>query len=72
MGEVVFYPSGGFPATAFPYNNQEGYLPPYVFAYFKNVKAGVLLQASCKVFANNIYHHKNDRAGSVHFELLID
>lgn len=52
--------------------NAKGYQSPLVFVRFKNIKYGALIQVWCKLWANNIKHHKNDKAGSVHFELLVD
>jgi len=72
MGEVAFYPPNGLPFYYYPYLNQEGYRQPLVFAQFKRPKNGVLIQIWCKAWASNLYHSKNDRAGSVHFELLVD
>jgi sodium/potassium-transporting ATPase subunit beta len=72
IGEVAFYPPGGIPVKYFPYLKQDGYQTPFVFAHFKNPKSGMLMQVWCKAWAKNIKHHKNDKAGSVHFELLID
>ncbi|KAI0228080.1 Sodium/potassium-transporting ATPase subunit beta-2 [Lamellibrachia satsuma] len=72
MGKVTFYPPNGFPFFYYPYLNQEGYRQPLVFAHFERPKNGVLIQVWCKAWASNVYHSKNDRAGSVHFELLVD
>lgn len=72
IGEVEFFPSGGFNTIFFPYKMVDGYLPPLVMARFKNPMPGNLIQVWCKVWANNIYHHKNDKAGSFRFELLVN
>jgi len=72
MGPVVFYPSAGFDASFFPYKNQKGYVAPLVMAQFTRLRLGTLVIVNCKVWAENIYHDTNDRAGSVHFELLMD
>lgn len=69
--EIKFYPESGFSSQYYPYLNQKGYLAPLVAVQFK-VKPGAVVMIWCKAWANNIYHHKNDRAGSVHFELLVD
>ncbi|ESO07774.1 hypothetical protein HELRODRAFT_76092 [Helobdella robusta] len=68
---VEFYPPSGFPYRFYPYMNQPGYLSPIVFARF-NVTQGALVQVWCKLWAKNIKHHKNDKAGSTHFELFVD
>ena len=70
--ETKYAPTGGFPLTSFPYRNQKGYQAPLVFARLESLKSGVTVQVSCKVWARNVYHHKNDRAGSAHFEILMD
>jgi len=72
MGRVEFYPPQGFPLTYFPFKAQKAYQTPIVFARFPNPEYGVGMQIWCKAWAENIYHHKNDKAGSVHFELLIN
>lgn len=56
----------------YPYMNVKGYKSPLVFVKFAEVKHGALIQVWCKLWAYNIKHHKNDKAGSVHFELLVD
>lgn len=72
MGAINFMPRQGFPIYYYPYENQEGYLSPAVFAHFENPKKGVLISISCKVWAKNTHHNIQDRIGSVHFELMID
>jgi len=72
MGEIEFYPPTGLPIQYYPYINQRGYRQPVVFAKFAKPKNGVIMQIWCKAWAKNIMHHKNDKAGSIHFELLID
>jgi len=72
IGPVTIYPSGGFDASYFPYHNQKGYLAPVVMAQFTRPRWGTLVVIFCRVWASNIYHDDNDRAGSVQFELLMD
>ena len=72
LGHVDFYPTLGFPFNYYPYTNTDNYKAPLVFAKFTNVKQGVLVQVWCKLWAQNIMHHKNDKAGSIHFELFVD
>ena len=72
IGQVEYFPSGGFPAVYYPYLNQKDYLAPIVMVKFAKPRDGTLIQVWCKLWAKNIYHHKNDRAGSVKFELLVD
>jgi sodium/potassium-transporting ATPase subunit beta len=72
LGPIEYEPPSGFHKKYYPYRNQEGYRQPIVFAKFKKPKNGVLIQVWCKAWAENIYHHKLDKAGSVRFELLID
>jgi len=71
LGDVEFFPNG-FDYKYFPYTNAEHYRSPLVMAKFKNVKPGVVIQVWCKLWERGIKHHKNDKAGSVHFELLVD
>lgn len=72
IGKMEFWPSAGFDASYFPYKNQKGYLQPLVMVQFQEPRPGTLIQVICKVWAKNIYHDKNDRAGSVRFEILVD
>jgi sodium/potassium-transporting ATPase subunit beta len=71
-GEVKFYPNLGFPMKYFPFMNQKGYQTPVVFAQFEQPRPGVIIQVWCKVWAKNVYHHKNDKAGSIHLELYMN
>lgn len=71
-GPAQFYPKHGFPMRYFPFMNQEGYQTPFVFVQFTRPKPGVLINVWCKAWAKNIYHHKKDKAGSIHLELLLD
>lgn len=68
---VSYYPEAGFSYDYFPYLNFKNYSQPLVFVQF-NVRKGALIQIWCKLWAKNIKHHKNDKAGSSHFELLVD
>lgn len=70
--QVDFEPRGGFSRFYYPYLNRKGYQSPLVFAKFSNIKYGRLIQVWCKLWAYNIKHNRNDKAGSVHFELLVD
>lgn len=72
LGPVSYYPPNGFSFNYFPYVNAKNYRSPLVFIKFNNVKPGTLLQIWCKIWTKNVYHHKNDKAGSVRFELLMD
>lgn len=74
LGKASFYPSTGFSFDYFPYTGKSDnlYRAPIVFAHFPHVKKGVVIQVWCKLWVKNIKHHKNDKAGSVHFELLVD
>lgn len=72
VGNFSLYPSNGIPAYYYPYTNQKGYLAPLVMVQFEKPLPGALIMVWCKAWANNIYHNRNDLAGSVHFELLYD
>lgn len=72
MGPLSFYPKHGFPIYYYPYLNQEGYRQPLVFVQFKRPQNGVLINVWCKAWAKNMFHHRFDRAGSIHFELVVD
>jgi len=72
LGKASFVPKEGFSFGYYPYLNEKLYRAPIVFAKFPNVNRGVVMQVWCKLWVKNIKHHKNDKAGSVHFELLVD
>jgi sodium/potassium-transporting ATPase subunit beta len=72
IGELSYAPSQLIHKTYFPYTNQPGYLSPFVMVQFKQPARGVLINVECKAWASNIRHERQDREGSVHFELLID
>ena len=72
-GPVRLYPKYGFPIKGYlPFMNQKGYQTPLVFAQFEKLETGVVVQLWCKAWAKNIYHHKNDKAGSIHLEIFMD
>jgi len=64
--------SGVIPSQFYPYTNQPGYQSPFVFVHFMGAARGILINVECKAWAKNIRHERQDREGSVHFELLID
>jgi sodium/potassium-transporting ATPase subunit beta len=72
IGPMKFYPSHGFSNAFYPYMNQDNYRQPIVFVQFERPQTRRLIQIWCKLWASNIKHHKNDKAGSVHFELQVD
>jgi len=72
LGKPKFFPASGFPFGFYPYNNTKLYRAPIVFVQFPDAKEGVVMQVWCKLWVKNIKHHKNDKAGSVHFELMVD
>jgi len=66
-----YFPKSGFSFKYYPYLNYPNYMPPLVFVQL-DVRKGALIQVWCKLWAKNIKHHKNDKAGSTHFEVLVD
>lgn len=73
LGPIAYYPEiQGFPGYYFPYKNGEGYLSPLVAVQFLRPTSGIVINIECKAWAKNIKHNRQDRLGSVHFELLID
>ena len=39
IGEIKYHPYPGIPHYYFPYENQEGYLSPVIFAHLKNPRS---------------------------------
>jgi sodium/potassium-transporting ATPase subunit beta len=72
LGVINYYPYPGIPDYYYPYQNQEGYISPLVFANLVKPKLGVLIAVSCKAWAANINHDIAERMGTVHFEIMID
>lgn len=72
IGPIRYAPSQLINANYYPYTNQPGYLSPFVMVHFEQPARGVLINVECKAWAQNIRHDRQDREGSVHFELLID
>ncbi|XP_001604202.1 sodium/potassium-transporting ATPase subunit beta-2 isoform X1 [Nasonia vitripennis] len=72
VGPINVIPRQGFPGYYYPYENSEGYLSPLVAVHFERPRTGILINVECKAWAKNIIHNRNDKLGSVHFELLID
>ncbi|XP_033226873.1 sodium/potassium-transporting ATPase subunit beta-2-like [Belonocnema kinseyi] len=68
----IIPPHQGFPGYYYPYENAEGYLSPLVAVHFRRPRTGILINVECKAWARNIIHSRNDKLGSVHFELMID
>ncbi|XP_019874225.1 sodium/potassium-transporting ATPase subunit beta-2 isoform X1 [Aethina tumida] len=74
LGPTTYYPKQvqGFPGYYFPYLNSEGYLSPLVAIKFDRPVSGIVINVECRAWAKNIKYNRQDRIGSVHFELLID
>jgi len=72
MGELVYFPSTGFPAEYFPFLSQQNYMSPLVMVQFKRPELGVLLMIECRALDENIHYNRQLKQGSVRFELLID
>lgn len=72
IGNVAYYPPEGFHFKYFPFLNQQGYRQPIMFAQFTNVTNGVVIMIRCRAYSKNIAYDYNERAGSVHFELMVD
>lgn len=72
IGPVEYFPKWGFPGFYYPFTNTEGYLSPLVAVHFSAPRTGVLINIECKAWAKNIIHDRQERLGSVHFELMID
>lgn len=72
MGPIHFHPQPYVDDFFFPFMNVPGYMPPFVFAQFLKPERGVLINVECKAWAANIIHDRQERIGSVHFELMID
>lgn len=72
IGVVEMSPKDGIPLYFFPYYNQPGYLSPLVAVKFRNPQKNVLISVLCQAYAKNIPVQKNERLGSVRFELFIE
>jgi len=79
IGELEYYSPAfkndqfqGIPAYYFPYKKQKNYKAPFIFVKFIKPQYNVLIQIECKAWAKNIIPNRQERLGSVHFELMID
>lgn len=72
IGPIEYYPQGGFHFKYFPFRNQQAYRSPLVMARFIRPHPGVLVMVQCKAYARNIRHNQLEKAGMVHFELMVD
>jgi len=72
MGPISFHPKPYVESHYFPFMNVPGYQPPFVFAQFLKPERGVLINVECRAWAANIVHDRQERIGTVHFELMID
>lgn len=72
LGEIKYYPEQGVRFHHYPYTNQEGYLSPFVFVQFANMKSNVKITVNCQFWAKNIIANHKDKEGMVHFHLKID
>ncbi|XP_048745735.1 probable sodium/potassium-transporting ATPase subunit beta-3 [Ostrea edulis] len=72
IGPIEYYPQGGFHFKYFPFRNQQAYRSPLVMARFTQPASGVLIMVECKAYARNIRHNRLEKAGMVHFELMVD
>jgi len=72
IGPISYTPNQQIRVDHYPYTNQPGYLAPFVFVQFLQPSRGVLINVECKAWAENIKYSRQEREGSVHFELLVD
>jgi len=72
MGEIIIYPSQGFPFKYFPFRNQQGYRSPLAFLRFESPLPGILLMMTCKAYAKNIIHDHVAEYGQISFEVMVD
>ncbi|CRK90570.1 CLUMA_CG004272, isoform A [Clunio marinus] len=72
LGPISYLPAQGFPAHFYPFTNDKAYMPPILAIHFERPKTGVLINIECKAWARNIHHDRQERRGSVHFELMVD
>lgn len=72
IGRVKVFPQSGIPFKYFPYRNQPQYMSPLVAVKLENPQKNVLISVLCRAYADNVYFNKQDRLGSVRFELFIE
>lgn len=71
LGPINFS-SRYFPGYYFPYVNQRNYLSPIIAINIERPTTGVVISIECKAWAQNIFHDRADRLGSVRFKLRVD
>jgi len=71
---IVFKPQQGIPGYFFPYRNQANYKSPFVMVQLNvpETSRHTLINVECRAWAKNIHYDRQNRLGSVHFEILVD
>jgi len=73
-GNIVYQPQQGIPGFFFPYKNQPNYRTPFVMVQLNVPESSrhTLINVECRAWAKNIHYDRQNRLGSVHFEILVD
>jgi len=71
---MVYKPVRGIPGYFFPFMNQDNYKSPFVMVQLLVPESSrhTLINIECKAWAKNINYERQNRLGSVHFEILVD
>jgi len=71
---IIFKPQRGIPGFFYPFKNQPNYRTPFVMVQMKVPEAAhhTLINIECRAWAKNIRYDRQNRLGSVHFEILVD
>jgi sodium/potassium-transporting ATPase subunit beta len=72
-GKINYFPADqGISLKYFPYNHaHKNYQNPLVAVQFKDLTPGTLHHVECRLWAKGVKHHKKDRAGLVHMEVIL-
>jgi len=73
-GNMIYKPFRGIPGYYFPYMNQKSYRSPFVMVQLKVPPTShhTLINIECRAWAKNVHYDRQNRLGSVHFEILVD
>ena len=73
MIQVNYLPNAFFSPLYYPYLSQPGYVAPVVMVQFTEVPLETLMMLECVLEGEGIdYYNKNDKMGSVTFELIVE
>lgn len=72
IGSINYIPKEGIHIKYYPYDGQQNYLTPFIWAQFMNITRHMVVNIRCKFFAKNIGIHRRLDISYVRFQILVD